>query len=199
LPYFVLYHTTDTDPFDKVSAKMSPQFWADTAPRDYGKNTALVLVPYHKLFVTSPQEAKEKPELGVFVEKARENQKQYHNMGGESNPRSFRWIKNQGYDVLIDDEGYAALYPERVKILGWPKNEKDEKRIRENNEISIPVPSLLELEQTNRILEKLKKRYYKAIYKIPKTIRSYPIVISTLNKKKNIPKRVLTIVESVVQ
>ena len=112
----VFYHTTDSEPFGRFN---TPEAWLDTAPRDYGDNVAVVEYNWKKAFVTSPQEAEEHPELGVSEEQAAKNREKYIALGGEISPASFDWMREQGYDLLIDNEGYAALYPDRTEILEW--------------------------------------------------------------------------------
>ena len=115
---YIFYHGSDsTTPFKKFS---TPEVWFDNQPRDYGHLDAEVLYRWKKPFVTQIEYPED---FGVTQEEAERNLRMYKEWGGEANPQSFENMRQLGYDILIDNEGYAALYPNRVKILRWTDRE----------------------------------------------------------------------------
>ena len=142
---FVYYHGSDSRiPFKRFTTS---EVWFDSVPRNYGATDVEVYYRWKRPFVTREEDAEE---YGLTPEQARENMEQYHAWGGESNPQSFENIRRLGYDFLVDEEGYAALYPERVKILRWITREgrvvKDyrSKRRRKNPRLTVkPISEML--------------------------------------------------------
>jgi len=115
---FIYYHGSDSRrPFKKFTTS---EVWFDSIPRDYGILDVEVYYKWKRPFVTREEDAEE---YKLTPEQVRENMEQYRAWGGESNPQSFENIRQLGYDFLVDEEGYCALYPKRIKILRWVTRE----------------------------------------------------------------------------
>lgn len=111
---YIYYHGSDSKaPFKRFT---TTEVWFDYWPRDYGTCDVEVYYRWKKPFVTREEDAEE---YGLTSEQAVENLEQYRAWGGEINPQSFENMRRLGYDFLVDEEGYCALYPKRVKILRW--------------------------------------------------------------------------------
>jgi hypothetical protein len=132
-PYF--YHATPKiKPFVKFN---TPEVWCDTLPTGYdsyggregevpeGEEGRQVLIGYKwkKPFVTSVEMVTDYPEFShISINAASANRAKYRSLGGESNSDSFEWMRKQGYDILVDDEGWCILHPERITIFSHDAN-----------------------------------------------------------------------------
>ena len=141
---FIYYHGSDSQrPFKRFTGT---EVWFDSVPRDYGTMDAEVYYRWKRPFVTREEDAEEH---GLTPEQTKENMDQYRAWGGEANPQSFKNMRTLGYDFLVDEEGYAALYPERVKILRWITREgrvvKDYRSKRERKSPRLTVRPISEV------------------------------------------------------
>jgi len=113
----IFYHATDSEPFSKFT---TDEVWFDVAPiTGYGDREVEVEYNWSRPFVTTTDLDFYGIDLDISKEEISNNRKIYEKLGGESNPKTFDWLRENGYDILIDSEGLCALYPERVIIREW--------------------------------------------------------------------------------
>ena len=109
------YHLTDEESAKNIMKEKrfnNTEVWL--APDDTGHYGDWAVL------VSTPQETKpfvmDKYYRGNFdIEK---NRKYYDSLGGEANPKTFNTLRNEGYDVVIEDNGDRGyLYPEKLEIV----------------------------------------------------------------------------------
>lgn len=115
----VWVHSTDAKRFDKFNTS---EIWFETdSMPGYGDRDVVIYYKINKPFVTSQDEYIHQ-DYKVSAAQAKKNKELYEFWGGEVNPESFNKMRTLGYDTLIDDEGYAALHPNKVTILSHRTN-----------------------------------------------------------------------------
>lgn len=110
------------------------EVWCDLLPTNYdyygegaskgeveeGEQGRQMLIAYdwQKPFVTYYDAIDYYPEFQHLTPKdILANELKYKELGGEVSRKSFDWMRSQGYDILVDNEGWCLLYPKRVQIL----------------------------------------------------------------------------------
>jgi hypothetical protein len=124
----VWIHSTDAKNFDKFNTS---EVWFEyDALGGYGDREIAIHYEIKKPFVTSSDEFIHQ-DFHITAEEARKNKELYHSWGGEANPESFEKMRKLGYETLIDDEGFCALYPNKVTIIAhrakWKNGDFDRK------------------------------------------------------------------------
>ena len=119
----IWYHSTDTE--DHMDHFTQSEVWFENQSMPgYGDRDIPFMYPIRKPFVTTQDEYRQE-DYGVSPEEAERNRDMYHRWGGEGNPESFQNMRDLGYDTLIDDEGFSALYPDRAIILAQDMIERN--------------------------------------------------------------------------
>jgi hypothetical protein len=119
----IWYHSTDAE--GRIGRFTQSEVWFESQPMPgYGERDIPLIYPIRKPFVTTHDEYRQE-DYGATPEEAERNRDEYRRWGGEGDPRSFQNMRDLGYDTLIDDEGFAGLYPERAMILAQDMVEKD--------------------------------------------------------------------------
>jgi len=121
----VWFHSTDYP--GRIDKFNTSEVWFECCPMPgYGDRTLGIHYVMKKPFVALQWDFEKAEDWGVSKEQSLANIKLYEELGGEINPGTFEELRKLGYDSIVNDEGYAALYPERVTVV--EQNYQDDTR-----------------------------------------------------------------------